>query len=117
MIAAFPQPNAFCVKSQDVYVIRSTFPNKGKQMEGGEQRQDLKVQAERESRSTKPHPSHPWPGPSIFSLSPPTRVLVHWPPAGCSCSAGPDATLQTHTAYYILCNVILQSSLPEFKVD
>lgn len=33
VIVPFPQPNALCVKSQDVFVIRS---NKGKQTEGVE---------------------------------------------------------------------------------
>lgn len=50
VIMPFPQPNALCVKSQDVYVIRSIFPNKGKQTEGVEQRQEWKVQVKKDRR-------------------------------------------------------------------
>lgn len=48
VIVLFPQPNALCVKSQDVYVICSTFSNKGKQKERTEQSQELRLQVKRD---------------------------------------------------------------------
>lgn len=47
-IVLFPQPNALCVKSQDVYAVRSTFSNKGKQIERIEGSQQLRVQVKRD---------------------------------------------------------------------
>lgn len=43
----FLQPDALCVKSQDVYVIRSILPTKAKQTEEVGQRQEGKVQVDR----------------------------------------------------------------------
>lgn len=50
VIVPFPQPNALCVKSQDVYVIRCIFSNKGKQTEGMEQCQELRAQVKKDRK-------------------------------------------------------------------
>lgn len=50
VIVPFPQPNALCVKSQDVYVIHCIFSNKGKQTEGMEQCQELRAQVKKDRK-------------------------------------------------------------------
>lgn len=51
VIVPFPQPNALCVKSQDVvYVIHSIFSNKGKQTEGMKQCQESRMHVKKDNK-------------------------------------------------------------------